>query len=485
MTAAGAPLALRKYATSKLQDFKVPAKIHVVKSIPRSSAQKVQRWKLAELFSQKQDSKQPLIKAKSHRDVLEDVQAAWKEELGIYPAHGTSNFFESGGITFRACLEIAKIGAGLKLMGPLDRDALQPGYLNLLERHEALRTLVKPQAAGQMPLLYVQQPSELLQHFKVTAAATEEEATAIARAAWRADYNLENGPLVRMQVIKLDAEHHWLLLAVHHGIADQMSALIMLRDLAAFYSGSEEAGSFDDHGAFWRKHFAASDSGLHGRRVEEPMQTPNPISLPVEVPSNVVQSIQSIARKRQTSAMTVVLAAYAAASAEALSRHDIMVNMVTLGRDHPALQNVVSCFAALLPVSLPEAGVHKTVALLEHAASQLRASRQHNIPLGLLRDAAGALGAALPFLSLNADVDMTRSCPDFHGLESARLDLSSIAPPHASAMLVRGARISLFLRADAKAGLTGSLAYDPKHLNTASAQLLSQRFQALMASNWS
>ena len=92
---------------------------------------------------------------------------------------------------------------------------------------------------------------------------------------------------MRVHVIRLGVKHHWLLLAVHHGIADQISALIMLQDLAAFYNSSvtsqrpelpplavqdldytawlwnqEEAGCFEDHKTFWHKQFAASRSGV-------------------------------------------------------------------------------------------------------------------------------------------------------------------------------------------------------------------------------
>ncbi|KAK9827762.1 hypothetical protein WJX74_001347 [Apatococcus lobatus] len=587
LTPEEAPLAIRRFAAGRLQDFKVPARVHLVESIPRSSGQKVQRWRLAELFSPQQNSKQSRAVTMSHEDILEDVEVAWEEELGTAPASGTANFFQSGGGSMQAaafsinlssrlgfkidsatvftcpeperlasslqhqlatvhsqglkgspvyvelkrspqtqrdagipCAKLRsnpslpqsalKIGSGLDLAGPLDLEAIQQGYRALLARHEALRTILKPQAAGQMPLLFVQPLTEQLQHFQVTAASTIGEAIAIAQDSWAQDYDLEKGPPVRMHVIKMGAQHHWLLLKVHHGFADQLSVLIMLRDLAAFYSSyvtnqrpelphlpvqdldfsawlwkQEESGCFEHHQAFWHQQFAASDSGLQGIKVEKPMHTVNPVSLPIRIPLCTMQHVRSIAKEHQTSIMTIVLAAYAAASAEALSRRDVSVETVQSGRDHPALQDVVSCIAAFLPVSLPEAGVHKTSALLQHTASQLNAARRYSMPRRLLQRAAGDLASALPFLCLNADLDMTRSCPDFHGLHSARLDLRNFTTPYASAMLVGYRRICLFLRADAEGALAGSLSYDPKYLSASSAKLLSDKFQDLMASDWS
>ncbi|KAK9834556.1 hypothetical protein WJX74_004578 [Apatococcus lobatus] len=102
LTAEEASLILRRFVAEKLQDFKVPARVHVVKCVPRSRAQMLQRWKLAELFSGQQDKTQPLDGAKTHRNVLENVQRAWKEELSTPPAHGTANFFKSGGGSMQA-----------------------------------------------------------------------------------------------------------------------------------------------------------------------------------------------------------------------------------------------------------------------------------------------------------------------------------------------------------------------------------------------
>ena len=66
--------------------------------------------------------------------------------------------------------EVLKIGAGLNLSGLLDMHALQQSYRALVDRHEALRTVVKPQAGVQGPLLFVQPLAEQLQHYQVIAS---------------------------------------------------------------------------------------------------------------------------------------------------------------------------------------------------------------------------------------------------------------------------------------------------------------------------
>lgn len=189
-------------------------------------------------------------------------------------------------LTFGRFTDGVKIGLGVDLLGPLNAGALQKSHWALLERHESLRTVIRPQPEGQMPLLLVQPMSEQMRSFNVSEVDSTEAATAIARDAYRADYDDEKGPMMRLHVIRLRAEHHWLILAVHHGVSDQISMVVMLRDLAAFYNGivtgqppqlpkltiqdtdhtawvhrKEAAGHFKPDKAFWRETFAAPNSG--------------------------------------------------------------------------------------------------------------------------------------------------------------------------------------------------------------------------------
>ena len=223
-------------------------------------------------------------------------------------------------------------------------------------------------------------------------------------------------------------------------------------------------------------------AGLHGIKIVEPLGTPDPSSIPMHVAPEVMQRVRSVAQGSNTSMMTVVLAAFGAAAAEALGLEDVLVNLSVSGRDHPAVRDVVSSFSYLLPISLPGAGLHKSQDLLQSAASQFTEAMQHSIPRFLIQEAAGDLVKALSFLSLNVDLDLTRSCPDFHGLEASRLGLQGIAPPYGNSMLVFYIRTCLFLRADAEGGLRGGLAFDPRSLEHGKAQLLSGRFNVSMLS---
>lgn len=151
--------------------------------------------------------------------------------------------------------------------------------------------------------------------------------------------------------------------------------------------------------------------------------------------------------------------------------------MIVSGRDHPALEIMVSCLIHNLPISLPEAGQSGSETMLKHTAERVSTAMQHSIPYWLIKECAGERMNASTFLYLNADLDMAQSCPSFHGAQASRLDLSKIAPLYGSFLLRGYRRICLFLRADAVGQIVGGLTYHPKYLTAAQADQLLQRFQ--------
>lgn len=118
-----------------------------------------------------------------------------------------------------------------------------------------------------------------------------------------------------------------------------------------------------------------------------------------------------------------------------LDRKGVLVNMIVSGRDHPALETMVSCLIHNLPISSREAGQSGSETMLKHTAERASTAMQHSIPHWLIKECAGEHMNASTFLYLNADLDMAQSFPQFHGAQASRLDLSKIAPLYGSFLL--------------------------------------------------
>ncbi len=124
----------------------------------------------------------------------------------------------------------------LKLQGALDLTALQTALQALSDRHEALRTTLSPD--GNHLCIADSRPLELT-IFDLTDLDRAEQTRRIASCQQQAvqlPFDLEHGPLFRVELLKLQPQEHWLLLTAHHIICDGWSWGVLLPELGQLYS---------------------------------------------------------------------------------------------------------------------------------------------------------------------------------------------------------------------------------------------------------
>ncbi|RKT12301.1 amino acid adenylation domain-containing protein [Streptomyces sp. 1114.5] len=125
----------------------------------------------------------------------------------------------------------------LRLTGDLDRDALERALTELVARHEVLRT--RFEAEDGVPVQVIEPPAPLA--LPVTdlsalpAERAEAETAALVAAETGRPFDLGVAPLLRARLLRLCAEEHVLVLAVHHIAADAWGMGVLNRELAALY----------------------------------------------------------------------------------------------------------------------------------------------------------------------------------------------------------------------------------------------------------
>jgi non-ribosomal peptide synthetase component F len=123
----------------------------------------------------------------------------------------------------------------VRLVGSLDRSALQAAMVSLFERYEMLRTsfremdgqvvqIVDPTAA--LPLAF----SDVSSHADPVISAQ-----ALLGDDRKRGFDLRRSPLVMFRLIRLNEREYWLSYASHHIVADAFSWRIFIRDLADCY----------------------------------------------------------------------------------------------------------------------------------------------------------------------------------------------------------------------------------------------------------
>ena len=122
----------------------------------------------------------------------------------------------------------------LRLRGALDRDALERSLRTVIERHESLRTVIVP---GAEPLQRAQQEwSFELEVVDAPQTRSEPQLAGLLRELSRRPFDLTRDLMLRATLVKLDDEHHVLLLGMHHIAADAHSDGVLFAELAECYA---------------------------------------------------------------------------------------------------------------------------------------------------------------------------------------------------------------------------------------------------------
>jgi amino acid adenylation domain-containing protein/non-ribosomal peptide synthase protein (TIGR01720 family)/FkbM family methyltransferase len=159
--------------------------------------------------------------------------------------------------------------SAVRLVGPLDTDALNRTVNEVVRRHEVLRTTfdtVEGQAVQNIhPSLELKVPVADLS--SLSEGAREEELHRLATADARRLFDLKQGPLLRASLLRLDENVHAVLVAMHHIVSDGWSQGVLIRELALLYSAfsagkpsplPELPVQYADF-AFWQRNWLTGD----------------------------------------------------------------------------------------------------------------------------------------------------------------------------------------------------------------------------------
>ena len=133
--------------------------------------------------------------------------------------------------------------------GPLDLAALRESCLDVVRRHEVLRTTFLFEHGELLQVIHDEatSPFEVVDLSDIPDRERETRMAEISRSLVRQPFDLARGPLARFFVLRFDDRRHRFLLNVHHIVFDGWSVGILLRELAAFYRArlSGEPASLD------------------------------------------------------------------------------------------------------------------------------------------------------------------------------------------------------------------------------------------------
>ncbi len=187
--------------------------------------------------------------------------------------------WDSGAPTYNVALPF-------RLRGRIDLDVLREALTGLLERHEALRTVIEVRHDAPVPVL-LEHPAVGLEIIPLPGAGDTEIIARLTELS-RRPFDFSRDPLLRASALRISDADHVLLLETHHIAFDGWSEAVLLKELAALYEGHTLAPMPLQFGDFarWQRRWLA------GEDVERELEwwrrhlagAPTTIELPVDSP---------------------------------------------------------------------------------------------------------------------------------------------------------------------------------------------------------
>lgn len=270
------------------------------------------------------------------------------------------------------------VSVQLRLAGRLDAQRLHEALQRVVARHASLRTVFRAAADG-MAQQHVLDAGGL--EFRLLDLAAEPQradaaAADEARSLHIRPFDLGQGPLLRVLLMRLAPEVHRLVLVMHHIVSDGMSLQNLLDELAQqyLYLGDPAAVSepavpalqYADYAAW---HAAWLDSGVRDQQLaywRGQLGSEHPVlALPsdrprtavashvaahhgFELPAALVQALRARAAQADASLFMVLLAGWQAVLYRHTGQKVLRLGVPVAGRRHAGTQGLIGFFVNTL-----------------------------------------------------------------------------------------------------------------------------------------
>lgn len=264
----------------------------------------------------------------------------------------------------------------LWLRGILNVHALRAALQELVLRHEALRTTFSPDGVKLCIIasLNLELPETDLSKLNLTER--EHTLANILKHAVEEPFDLEYGPLLRLQLIQTQAEENLLLLTAHHIICDGWSWSVLMTDLGKLYTALkngdvpelDEPECFSEYAiaqqeskgneeeiateAYWLSQFASSvpQVDFPTDRPRPPVRTFNASREDSDLSPNLVANLKQLGAKFGCSFMTTLLSGFEVWLYRLTGQDDLVVGVPSAGQAVTGMYNVVGHCVNLLPL---------------------------------------------------------------------------------------------------------------------------------------
>jgi thioesterase domain-containing protein len=265
----------------------------------------------------------------------------------------------------------------LRLNGPLALDTLDRSIAAIVARHESLRTTFD--VRDSVPVQLINSFGRILLRvhriYAHQGMDLETQACSMARREIEAPFDLKNGPLIRVALLRLSPQDHILVITMHHIVSDGWSAELFISELAELY-GAFSAGRepslkslpfqysdftllnrhlisskrIEQQLSFWKRTLsdapALHDFPCDRARPEQP--TFAGACQVVQLDSQLVTDLQRFARDHRVTFFMLLTAAFQTLVSKYSGKVDILTGIPVSGRNIVDSESLIGLFVNTL-----------------------------------------------------------------------------------------------------------------------------------------
>lgn len=267
--------------------------------------------------------------------------------------------------------------SAIRIHGALDLAALEASVFALQERHESLRTTFAMQGIDLVQRIAAPQrlPLEVVDLSGLPDDGRDAAVDERVRAQAALVFDLEQGPLFRVGLLRLAPDQHVLLANMHHIVSDGWSMTVLIRELSQLYQAFAEGresplaelpvqyvdythwqrerlgpAELESQLAYWRRTLRDAPPlldipGDHARPARKTFRAATDF---FELGDGLAGQVAALSRRLGATPFIVLVAAFKALLGAYSGQSDIVVATPVANRSRSELEGVIGFFANTL-----------------------------------------------------------------------------------------------------------------------------------------
>jgi tyrocidine synthetase III len=265
-----------------------------------------------------------------------------------------------------------------RLQGDLQVNILQKAFEKLVARHEILRTSFK--IMNGEPRQFIHALNDYTPYFQVIDATNEvlpeAFATEFLTQKINQAFDLAEGRLLKVYLVKIDSDQYSLLINLHHIISDGWSSVILLNEIFEYYNSAVKqteyqpqplAIQYKDY-AYWQNQSLLQEDGkskqywlnvfegelpritLPEDKLRPSVKTYHGNNVKMVLPKDLSEQLETLCKVQNTSMFMTLLAAFKVLLSRYTGLNDLILGTPVAGREKSELANQLGFYVNTLAI---------------------------------------------------------------------------------------------------------------------------------------